>query len=172
MEISELLEGYTTSSETKSGFLMTEGKCVYLYNNVCCETVCRRVLLRSDNTEILAEYADDLFISRCAEKLTAYRNNRRLLKVRELMILYKIPFSDGGLYGVFAYKKDKRLMDAHFTDKRISDLIDSLIIGDNSTSTAITKHFKQLEEAVRSGEISALNKLYINGKKIQDGGIL
>lgn len=172
MEISELLEQYTAITETKSGILMTQGKCIYLYNNVCCEAVCRRVMLRSDSTEILAEYADNLFVSRSADKLTAYRSNRRLLKVRELIILYKIPFNDGGLYGVFSYEKDKRLMDAHFTDRRISDLIDSLIIGDNSTSTAITKHFKQLEEAVRSGEISALNKLYINGKKIQDGGIL
>lgn len=172
MEISELLENYTEITETKSGFLMTEGKCIYLYNNVCCEAVCRRVMLRSDNTEILAEYADNLFVSRSADKLTAYRNNRRLLKVSELIILYEIPFDSDNLYGVFAYEKDKRLMDAHFTDERISELIDSLIIGESSANTTINEQFKELEETVRSGEISALNKLYINGKKIQDGGIL
>lgn len=172
MEMSELLESYTAITETKSGFLMPHGKCIYLYNNVCCEAACHRVLLKADNTEILAEYADNLFISRSAEKLTAYRDTRRLLKVRELIILYEIPFDDGGLYGVFAFEKDKRLMDSHFTDERLSELIDSLIIGESSTNSNITEQFKQLEDAVRSGEVSALNKLYINGKKIQDGGIL
>lgn len=172
MEIYELLENYSAITETKSGFLMTYGKCVYLYNNVCCEATCLRVLLKADNTDILTEYADDLFISRSADKLTAYRNNRRLLKVRELIILYKIPFDDGCLHGVLAYEKDKRLMDAHFTDHRISELIDSLIIGESSANMTVIKQFKQLEDTVRSGEISALNKLYINGKKIQDGGIL
>ena len=172
MEMSELLKDYTAIAETKSGFLMTQGKCFYLYNNVCCEAICRRVMLRSDNTEILAEYADNLFVSRSADKLTAYRSKRRLLKVKELMILYEIPFDEDELYGVFAYEKDKRLMDSHFTDVRISELIDSLIIGEDHAKSTKAEDFKNLEERIRSGEISALNKLYINGKKIQDGGIL
>ncbi len=171
MEMSELLEEYSVITETKSGFLMTQGKCVYLYNNICCEAACRRVLLQTDSTEILAEYAD-LFICRSGAKLTVYRKARRLLKVRQLMILYEIPSVDGGLYGVFAYEKDKRLMDSHFTDGRIAELIDSLLIGENSTRSAISEEFKKLEEAVRTGEVSALNKVYINGKNIQNGGII
>ncbi len=171
MEMSELLEEYSAITETKSGFLMTQGKCVYLYNNICCEAACRRVLLQTDSTEILAEYAD-LFICRSGAKLTVYRKARRLLKVRQLMILYEIPSVDGGLYGVFAYEKDKRLMDSHFTDGRIAELINSLLIGENSTHSSISEEFKKLEEAVRTGEVSALNKIYINGKNIQNGGII
>ncbi len=172
MKISELLEEYSAIPETKSGFLMTHGKCVYLYNNICCEAACRRVMLQADSTEILAEYTDELFICHSGAKLTVYRGGRRLLKVRELMILYEIPSVDGGLYGVFAYEKDKRLMDSHFTDGRIAELIDSLLIGENSTRSEISEEFKKLEEAVRTGEVSALNKIYINGKNIQNGGII
>lgn len=172
MKISELLGNYSAINETKSGFLMTHGKCVYLYNNICCEAACRRVLLQADNTKILAEYADDLFIWRSDVKLTVYKGARRLLKVRELMILYEIPSADGDLYGVLAYEKDKRLIDSHFTDSRIAELIDSLLIGENNTHTEISEEFKKLEEAVRTGEVSALNKIYINGKNIQNGGII
>lgn len=172
MEMSELLKSYSAITETKSGFLMTHGKCIYLYNNICCDAVCRRILLHADKTEILAEYADNLFICRSGAELMVYRNSRRSLKVQELMILYEIPSDGGGLYGVFAYEKDKRLMDSHFTDSRITELIDSLLIGESNTHSTISKKFQKLEEAVRTGEVSALNKIYINGKKIQDGGIL
>ncbi len=172
MKVSELLESYSAITETKSGFLMTHGKCIYLYNNICCEAACRRVLLQTENKEVFAEYADKLFTYREGAKLTVYRNSRRSLKVRELIILYEIPSIDGGLYGVFAYEKDKRLMDSHFTDSRITELIDSLLIGESNTHSAISEEFRKLEEAVRTSEVSELNKIYINGKKIQDGGIL
>ncbi len=63
-------------------------------------------------------------------------------------------------------------MDSHFTDSRITELIDSLLIGESNTHSAISEEFRKLEEAVRTSEVSELNKIYINGKKIQDGGIL
>lgn len=172
MELSELLKIYTEISTTKSGLLMTAGKCVYLYNNVCCEAICRRVLLRAENTEILAERADDLLVYRSGADLCAYKNTQRILKISELIILYEIPSDEGSLNGVFACGNNLRLMDSHFTDNRITELINHLIIGETSSDHMKVEEFKRLEEALRTGELSALNKIYVNGKKIQDGGIL
>lgn len=166
MEKSELLNDYLKVSAAKSGLLMTAGKCVYLYNNICCEAACRCVLLRSERTEILAEYADELLVYRGGSNITAYRNGRRVLKLNEVIILYEISLGEEGLCGVFAYEKGARLMDAHFTDARISDFIKSLIIGEHQAEPAMNKELKKLEEAVRKGEISALNKIYVDGKDI------
>lgn len=166
MKLSDLLQNYSGISETKSGFLMTSGKCVYLYNNACCESVCHRILIRADNLEILAECADDLFVYRYGAEIYAFKNLKRILKVREIIILYDIPSENRGLYGVFAYENGVRLMDSHFTDSRISELIDSLILGENRAEISKSEEFKKLEEAIRTGEISALNKIYVNGSNI------
>lgn len=168
MEISDLLNDYSKIKSTKSGFLMTKGRCVYLYNNVCCDALCRRVLLRVEKTEILADRADELMFFRDGAKLTVFKNGKRVLKLSKLIVLYEIPSNDGGLCGVFAYEKDTRLMDAHFTDDRVLEFIDSLLVGNRSADPALAEQFRELEKAVRTGEVSALNKLYLNGKNIAE----
>lgn len=166
MKLSDLLKSYSEIPASKSGILMTAGKCVYLYNNACCEAVCRRVLIRAENLEILAEHTDELFIYRSGAELCAYKDLKRILKVSEIIILYEVRFEDGGLQGVFAYEKEQRLMDSHFTDSRISELIDRLILGENRAESTTAEEFKKLEDAIRSGEVNSLNKLYLNGKNI------
>lgn len=161
MDKSDIMKEYMELIGTKSGFMMTGGKCVYLYNKVCCEAKCRRILLRSDGDEVFAEYAEGLFVSRCGAKFTAYRNSRRLLGVRECIVLYEVPLEIDPLYGVFSGGTELTLADAHFTDSRIAELIDSLLVGDHYTETVVKEEFKALEEAVRTGEISALNKIYL-----------
>lgn len=161
MEKSDIIKGYMELTGTKSGFMMTGGKCVYLYNNVCCEAKCRRVLLRSDGDEIFTEYAEGLFVSRCGAKLTAYRDSRRLLGVRECIVLYEVPLKNDPLYGVFSGGAELTLADAHFTDGRIAGLIDRLLIGNHDAETVIKEEFKALEEAVRTGEVRALNEIYL-----------
>lgn len=173
MNISELLKAYSDAPDTKSGFLMTSGKCVYLYNNFCCEAVSKLVFMRSSKTEILSDKCGEFFVCRYGAKILAYKDFRRITGLNELVILYEIPSeNDGGLCGVFAYEKDKRLIDAHYTDARISELINSLITGESQRAAIVGKQMKQLEQAVRSGEVTELNKIYINGKRISDGGIL
>lgn len=161
MNKSDIMKEYMELIGTKSGFMMTGGKCVYLYNNVCCEAKCRRILLRSDSDEVFAEYAVGLFVSRCGAKFTAYKNLRRLLGVRECIVLYEIPLEGDPLYGVFSGGAEFTLADAHFTDGRIAELIDRLLVGNRDAETVISEDFKALEEAVRTGEISALNKIYL-----------
>lgn len=168
MKLSDLLQNYSEISGTKSGILMTSGKCVYLYNNACCEAVCHRVLIRADKLEIFAELADDLFVYRYGADIYAFKNVKRILKIKEIIILYEIPSENGGLYGVFAYEKGVRLMDSHFADGRISELINSLILGESRAEFSESEEFKRLEEAIRTGEVSALNKIYINGGNIGD----
>lgn len=166
MKNSDLLNDYLNIGSTKSGFLMSGGKCVYLYNNLCCDAICRRVLMKADKVEILAEYADELLFFRDGASLKAYKGGKRILKISELIVPYEIPSRGGGLCGVFAYEMDKRLIDAHFTDVRILELIDSMIVGNRITDPALIEKFRELEEAVRTGEVSALNKIYLNGKNI------
>ena len=168
MKLSDLMQNYSEISESKSGILMTSEKCVYLYNNACCEAVCHRILIRADKLEILAERADDLFVYRYGSEIYAFKNLKRILKIEEIIILYEIPSENGGLYGVFAYENGVRLMDSHFTDSRISKLIDSLIIGESRADVSQSDEFKKLEEAIRTGEVSALNKIYISGGNIGD----
>lgn len=166
---SDLLNDYLNIGSTKSGFLMSGGKCVYLYNNLCCDAICRRVLMKADKVEILAEYADELLFFRDGASLKAYKGGKRILKISELIVLYEIPSKDGGLCGVFAYEKDQRLMDTHFTDLRILEFINSLIGGKQCEDPVLNEKFRELEEAVRTGEVSALNKIYLNGKNIGEG---
>lgn len=168
MKLCDLLQNYSEVSETKSGILMASGKCVYLYNNACCEAICHRVLIRVDKLEILADCTDDLFVYRYGAEIYAFKNSKRILKIKEIIILYEIPSENGGIYGVFAYENGVRLMDSHFTDGRVSELIDSLILGENHTEISKSEEFKKLEEVIRTGEVSALNKIYINGGNIGD----
>lgn len=161
MEKSDIMKEYMAFTGSKSGFMMTGGKCVYLHNNVCCEAECRRVLLNSERDGIFAEYAEGVFVSRCGAKFTAYKNSRRLLGVRECIVLYEIPLESDPLYGVFSGGKEFTLADAHFTDGRIAELIDRLLVGNRDTGTVVKEDFKALEEAVRTGEVRALNEIYL-----------
>lgn len=168
MVTSKIIKEYMMLTGTKSGIMMTGGKCVYLYNNVCCEAKCRRVLLSSDGDEVFAEYADGLFVSRCGEKFTAYKNERRLLGVRECIVLYEVPLENDPLYGVFLGGAELTLADAHFTDGRIAELIDRLLTGSHCADKAVVEEFRALEEAVRTGEIRALNEIYLKYGKCQN----
>lgn len=159
MVTSKMIKEYIMLTGTKSGFMMTGGKCVYLYNNVCCEAKCHRVLLNSESNEVFAKYADGLFVSRCGAKFNAYRNERRLLGVRECILLYEVPLENAPLYGVFFGGDKLTLADAHFTDGRIAELIDRLLTGSHCAGKVVMEEFIALEEAVRTGEIRALNEI-------------
>lgn len=168
MKLSDLIKDYCGISSNKSGMLFTHGKSIYLYNNVCCDSICRRVLLRSENIEILSERTDELLVYRSGAELAVYKDNKRLLRVDELVILYEIPCDDNSLYGVFAFKRNLRLMDSHFTDERILQLIDELIAGESQGDTESVEEFHSLEQAVRAGEVKLLNRVYVNGKAVED----
>ena len=62
---------------------------------------------------------------------------------------------------MFSGGKEFTLADAHFTDGRIAKLIDRLLVGNRDTGTVVKEDFKALEEAVRTGEVKALNEIYL-----------
>lgn len=168
MKLSDPINHYCGITANKSGMLFTHGKSIYLYNNVCCEAISRRVLLRSEDIEILSERTDELLVYRSGAELAVYKDNKRLLRVDELVILYEIPCDDNSLFGVFAFKRNLRLMDSHFTDERILQLIDELIVGVSKSDTESVEEFHRLEQAVRAGEVNLLNRVYVNGKAVED----
>ena len=161
MENSEVLKKYDAFSGAKSGFITQNGKLIYLYNDVCCEAKCRRILLKSAREEILAEYADGLTITRCGAKFEVYKKSRRLLGIRECIVLYEVTLSENSLLGAFMGGKELMLADSHFTDGRVFELIDRLIVGGNAPDTALKEEFNELERAVRIGEVKALNEIYL-----------
>lgn len=166
MENSEVLKKYDAFSGTKSGFLSENGKLIYLYNDVCCEAKSRRILLKSAREEILAEYADGLTITRCGAKFEVYKMSRRLLDIKECIVLYKVELSENSLFGAFTAGKELMLADSHFTDERVLELIDRLIVGGNAPVTALNEKFSELERAVRIGEVKALNEIYLKYGKM------
>lgn len=161
MKKSDTLEKYNSFTGEKSGFITQSGKLIYLYNNACCEANCRRILLRSERENILSEYYDDLIITRCGTSFEVYCNSRRLLGVRECMILYEVVLPENSLFGAFTGGKELLLADSHFTDPRILELIDRLIVGGKAPETSLNKEFSELERAVRIGEVKALNEIYL-----------
>lgn len=161
MKRAETLGKYCGFTGEKSGFVFDGGKLVYLYNDICCEAICRRVLLRSDGGEFFSEYVGGLTVTRCGTRLEASVNSKRLFRVSECVILYEIALAENSLYGAFTGGKEFLLADSHFTDERVLLLIDRLLIGRYSVANAPTQNLAELEEAVRTGEIRALNEMYL-----------
>lgn len=161
MKKTDALEKYNSFTGEKSGFITQSGKLIYLYNNACCEAKCRRVLLRSERENILADYFGDLIITRCGANFEVYCNSRRLLGVSECVILYEVVLSENSLCGAFTGGKELLLADSHFTDPRVLKLIDRLIVGESAAEPVLGERFKELEEAVRIGEVKALNEIYL-----------
>ena len=158
----DIIRKYLDIRETKSGILTEGGKCLYLYGNICCEARCRRFFLRSEQTEICSEYAEGFLVVRSSDRSSVYHNSKRMLRVKEL-----IDFEQSSMYGVFSGGKDLPLADSHFTDRRISELIDRLIVGGETSDTAAGKRLEALEQAVVTGEVNALNDLFLHGKPIE-----
>lgn len=163
----DIIRKYLDIRETKSGILTEGGKCLYLYGNICCEARCRRFFLRSEQTEICSEYAEGFLIVRSSDRSSVCHNSKRMLRVKELIVLYEIDFEQSSMYGVFSGGKDLPLADSHFTDRRISELIDRLIVGGETSDTAAGKRLEALEQAVMTGEVNALNDLFLHGKPIE-----
>lgn len=163
----DIIRKYLDIRETKSGILTEGGKCLYLYGNICCEARCRRFFLRSEQTEICSEYAEGFLVVRSSDRSSVYHNSKRMLRVKELIVLYEINFEQSSMYGVFSGGKDLLLADSHFTDRRISELIDRLIMGGETSDTAAGKRLEALEQAVVTGEVNALNDLFLHGKPIE-----
>lgn len=163
----DIIRKYLDIRETKSGILTEDGKCLYLYGNICCEAKCRRFYLRSEQTEICSEYAEGFLVVRSSDRSSVYHNSKRMLRVKELIVLYEIDFEQSSMYGVFSGGKDLLLADSHFTDRRISELIDRLIVGGETSDTAAGKRLEALEQAVMTGEVNALNDLFLHGKPIE-----
>lgn len=163
----DIIRKYLDIRETKSGILTEGGKCLYLYGNICCEARCRRFFLRSEQTEICSEYAEGFLVVRSSDRSSVYHNSKRMLRVKELIVLYEIDFEQSSMYGVFSGGKDLPLADSHFTDRRISELIDRLIVGGETSDTAAGKRLEALEQAVVTGEVNALNDLFLHGKPIE-----
>lgn len=163
----DIIRKYLDIKETKSGILTESGKCIYLYGNICCEAKCRRFYLRSEQTEICSEYAEGFLIVRSGNRSNVYHDSKRMLRVKELIVLYEIDFEDSTMYGVFSGGKELPLADSHFTDRRISELIERLIVGGEAPEISANKRFEALEQAVITGEVNALNDLFLHGKPIE-----
>lgn len=163
----EPLDEYLSISGHKSGFLMTDGKCVYLYDNLCCDAECLRLVMKSESKEIDANYCEDFLLICAEEKLAAFSKSLKILKISELILLYKIQLSDSELFGTFT-GGDLPAGDIRYTDSRISEVYDHFLSVGKQRISRPSNHFWELEKAVESGEVKAICKLFTDGKPIKD----
>lgn len=169
MKPDEILNEYLDVDVSKSGFMMTGGKSIYLYDNLCCDAECLRILLKSEKHDIDAAYSEDFLLTCTGTKLTAYCGFRRVLKLSALILEYRITLPEGELYGIFTGGSELPAADIRFTDKRITQLTDYLMSGGKQCSFQPSGKFTELEKAVESGELRTLCRLYSNGRPIAKG---
>ncbi len=171
MEAKELVKDYLEISGQKSGILMTGGRTIYLYDNLCCGAQCEYLSVKSDTCTIITEYRDDVIIIRTPSQCIVYINGKRLLKVRELLMLYNVQMSMSVLYGIFTGGNELPPSDIRYTDKRISDIFRYLLTGRQKKAMAVNKQIELLEQAISDSNVKMLSELYLNGTLIDSDTI-
>ncbi len=167
MKLKDLLDEYIKLNVKKSGFLMTGGKCLYLYSNLCCDSECLRLILKSDSHDVDAQYSDNFMVICTDAKTTVFCGLCRVSDLSELILQYRITLSDSELYGTFTGGKELPAADIRYTDKRVSMLINYLMSVRNSKNTITSKEIQMLEQTISTGELKAICELYTMGKSIE-----
>ncbi len=167
MKLKDLLDEYIKLNVKKSGFLMTNSKCLYLYDNLCCQSECLRLILKSNSHEVDAQYSDDFMVICTDAKTTVFCGLRRVPDLSELILQYRITLSDSELYGTFTGGNELPAADIRYTDKRVATLINYLMSVRNSKNTITSKEIQMLEQAISTDELQAICELYSMGKTIE-----
>ncbi len=168
MSLSDIISEYLSANVTKSGLLMVGGKCLYLYGELCCEAECSFITINENSFSSSGEFINDLFIMKTGTKITLYKNYRRVLQLKELISIYRIPLPDGEINGIFTGGQEVFNTEMQFTDRRIADLVKYLITGNRRNRVAVRGEFQKLEQAIASGEVKELSQVNKTGHSLKD----
>ena len=162
------LNHYLSLSGQKSGFLMAGGEAKYLFGNRYCPAECRLVKLKTDTSDILTQYSDEMLVTVSGEKQpTVFINGKRILRLQELVLIYSVLTSSGELYGVIS-GGEYPAGDFHFTEQQLCELLVTALTNKQERLRYYTSELIELKKQMENNEIKALNGLYLDGNPIEE----
>lgn len=155
MNLFELIDEYNKIEGRKSGLLFSGGKCMYLINAQCCQAECELLCLNG----VCKEYSDGFLIIKNGANFTVYENYRRVLKLREAIVTYRIITDSGDICGIFTGGNEIFPAEIQFSDSRISTLIKHLTAGRADRKYTVLPELRLMQQVLSDGEIKLQENL-------------
>ena len=168
MEIGTKIKNYLEVEGQKSGFVMQNSSCLYLFGNRCCEALCEILIINSERFEINSDQCDNLllYLSDKSQKITVYKSGKLVLNIKELLLLYTIPLGDRKLCGVISGGTALPFQDVHYSDDRISRLLKAILKRKKTQKNTSDSYFSDIAKELEKAEIKALSELNLHGEGI------
>ena len=168
MELGAEIKKYIEIDGRKSGFVMRNNSCLYLFGNRSCEAVCELLIINSERFEINSDQCDNLllYLSDKNKKITVYKSGKLVLNIKEMLLIYTIPLGDRKLCGVMSGGTSLPFQDVHYSDDRISRLIKALLNHKEPPKNTYDSYFSDIAREMEKAEIKTLSELNLRGEGI------
>lgn len=128
---------------------------MYLINEQCCQAECELLCLNG----VCKEYYNGFLIIKNGANVTVYENYRRVLKLREAIVTYRIITDSGDICGIFTGGNEIFPAEIQFSDSRISTLIQHLTAGRADRKCTVLPEIQLMQQALSDGEIKLQENL-------------
>lgn len=160
----ELISEYNKIEGRKSGLLFSGGECMYLVNEKCGKAKCEILCLNG----ICREYSEGFLIIKHGANVTVYEKYQRVLKLREVIVTYRIITDSGDICGVFTGGNEVFPAEIQSSDSRIISLIKHLISGRAVQKYTVLPELRLMQQAMAEGEIKLQENLLSTVKPLRD----
>lgn len=164
MNLFELISEYKKIEGRKSGLLFSGGECMYLVNEKCCKAECEILCLNG----ICREYSEGFMIIKHGANVTVYEKYQRVLKLREVIVTYRIITDSGDICGVFTGGNEIFPAEIQSSDSRIISLIKHLISGRAEQKYTVLPELRLMQQAMSDGEVRLQENLLSTVKPLRD----
>ena len=164
MNLFELIDEYNKIEGRKSGLLFSGGECMYLINEKCCKAECGILCLNG----ICREYSEGFLIIKHGANVTVYEKNQRVLKLREVIVTYRIITDSGDICGVFTGGNEVFPAEIQSSDSRIISLIKHLISGRTVQKYTVLPELRLMQKVMAEGEMNLQENLLSTVKLLRD----
>lgn len=168
------LKRYPGITGKKSGFLITGGKCFYLFGNRCCEAKCELLMINSDSMSVMSDTHESLLAYLSEESsdgvqgLRLYIGGKMALRVRELVLMYSVPLNGHEFCGIISGGMALPTQDVRFTDNRLTEVIRTLLQRREEVHFTADEQIKQLALSIERDEVKALSELHLAGMPLTE----
>ena len=164
MNLFELIDEYNKIEGRKSGLLFSSGKCMYLINEKCCKAECGILCLNG----ICREYSEGFLIIKHGANVTVYEKYQRVLKLREVIVTYRIITDSGDICDMFTGGNEVFPAEIQSSDSRIISLIKHLISGRAEQKYTVLLELRLMQQALAEGEMNLQENLLSNVKLLHE----
>lgn len=164
MNLFELIDEYNKIEGRKNGLLFSSGKCMYLINEKCCKAECGILCLNG----ICREYSEGFLIIKHGANVTVYEKYQRILKLREVIVTYRIITDSGDICGVFTGGNEVFPAEIQSSDSRIISLIKHIISGRAEQKYTVLLELRLMQQALAEGEMNLQENLLSNVKPLHE----